>query len=138
VTTRVRRPHELVGVRGLVTEVAAATGLDADRCARLAIAVNELVTNAITHGLPPATVTITSTGTDVLVAVHDGGGGFTEPDVVAVLPGDGSVAARAAPPGLEDVSGRGLWLAVRLCDHVDVRTDPAGTTVRVTMRGALA
>ncbi len=38
------------------------------------------------------------------------------------------------PPALERQSGRGLWLANQLCDLVQLRSTPDGTTVRLHVR----
>jgi anti-sigma regulatory factor (Ser/Thr protein kinase) len=121
VTVYATGPDDLSEVRHCVSEMARLGGLDRDRTFRLTIAVNEIVTNAIRHGVPPATVTLTTTRPAVVVAVHDRGAGFaqTEPDT--------------DPPPVDRVDGRGLWLATRLCDEVDVRTDPAGTTVTLVL-----
>jgi hypothetical protein len=35
------------------------------------------------------------------------------------------------PTGHFAVRGRGLWLARQLCDLVELRSDPVGTTVRL-------
>ncbi len=97
-------------------------GLDPDRTGGLVVAVNEIVANAITHGQPPATITMTATGANICVAVHDLGGG---PDR------DG--LADAQLPGPQHLRGRGLWLATQLCDQVDVRSDADGTTVTLIL-----
>jgi hypothetical protein len=36
------------------------------------------------------------------------------------------------PPSLGAVGGRGVWLAHQLCDLVQLRSGPAGTTVRLS------
>ena len=36
------------------------------------------------------------------------------------------------PPRLDQIRGRGLWLARTLCEAVDVRVDSTGTRVRLT------
>jgi anti-sigma regulatory factor (Ser/Thr protein kinase) len=133
------RPHireiaeldDLATVRGHVVEAARQAALDPDRTAGLTVAVNEVVTNAITHGMPPATVTITLTGGAVLITVHDRGTRFA--DLSAVRTATGENAAEAAPPGPDHVRGRGLWLASALCDRVDIRAGAGGTTVTLTM-----
>ncbi len=84
-----------------------------------------MVANAITHGTPPVTLTITttdtSTGRTVVVAVHDCGRGGRR------------IAAETAPPGPDRLHGRGLLLATRLCDRIDARTDAGGTTITLTV-----
>jgi anti-sigma regulatory factor (Ser/Thr protein kinase) len=121
VTVAVTVPGDLSEVRHRVQEVARRHEFDPGRGARLVLAVNEIVTNAISHGVPPATVTISVTERAFVVAVHDRGAGFSPT-------GTGTGA-----PSVDRVDGRGLWLAHRLCDRVDVRTVPSGTTVTLTL-----
>ncbi|WP_369130575.1 anti-sigma factor RsbA family regulatory protein [Modestobacter roseus] len=88
----------------------------------LLLAIDELVTNALVHGRPPADVRVWADGGTVVCTVSDGGTG----------PGD--PFAGYGPAHGEDLSrgGMGLWLARQLCDHVDIWTDERGVTVRVT------
>jgi hypothetical protein len=37
-------------------------------------------------------------------------------------------------PGLEQPTGRGLWVVNHLCDLVQIRSAPTGSVVRVHMR----
>lgn len=120
-TVTVTVVDDLAVVRQRVRECARLHGIDAGRTARFVLAVNEIVTNAISHGVPPATVTIAATDDAFRVAVHDQGAG--------VLPNRGGTA----PPPVEQDHGRGLWLADRLCDRVDVHTAPSRTTVTLTL-----
>jgi serine/threonine-protein kinase RsbW len=122
---------DLASVRLLATEMAVAAGMDPDRAHQLSVAVNEIVTNAVIHGVPPATVTVTPTDTAVTIIAHDRGDGFTRPGVIpgpSHAPGQ-STAADAAPPSPDHLNGRGRWLATHLCDRLEVRTDAHGTTV---------
>jgi serine/threonine-protein kinase RsbW len=125
---------DLVSVRQLVARASIRVGVDPDRTDGFVVAVNEIVTNALTHGLPPATITISSTGTAVQVAVHDSGG-FGEWDDTAVDAGRYArlAAVGPVPPATDRPNGRGLWLATRLSDHLDIRTDAGGTTVTVRL-----
>jgi anti-sigma regulatory factor (Ser/Thr protein kinase) len=107
-------------VREVLTGVTHHAGIDPDRAARLTLAVNEVVTNAIQHGGGSAEVTIRIAGARVIVEVEDTGSGIPA-DVTAVRPGP------------EAMRGRGLWLANELCDEVDVRTGQAGTRIRLIM-----
>ena len=131
-TGEVSELDDLAVVRGCVAEAARQAALDPDRAVGLTVAVNEVVTNAITHGVSPATVTITRTADAVLITVRDRGTRFT--DLPAVLATTGGNAAAAAPPGPDRVHGRGLWLATRLCDRVDIRAGADGTTVTLMMQ----
>jgi anti-sigma regulatory factor (Ser/Thr protein kinase) len=87
------------------------------------IAVSELVANALTHGRPPARLSVYTEHppgqAPVLVChVRDGGG----------IPVD--ALAGYAPPRELGTGGRGLWMARQLCDSVQVSTDSAATHVR--------
>lgn len=73
--------------------------LDDDRCEDLALAVSELVTNAIRHGGDPVTLTVLPHDDGVRVEVTDG-----SPEL---RPG-------AAPEQL-DTGRRGLWLVDAVC-----------------------
>lgn len=120
-TVTVTVMDDLAEVRQQVRECARLHEIDAGRTAGFVVAVNEIVTNAISHGVPPATVTISATAHAFRVAVHDRGTGYL-PDL-----------SGTPPPPVEQDHGRGLWLANRLCDQVDVRTDPSRTTVTLTL-----
>lgn len=119
-------PGDLAAVRRHVFDASELARLDGERAGGLAVAVNEIVTNAIRHGVPPATITIRLTSSALLVAVHDHGTRFRAPEVYAQH-------RRAERPGLERTSGRGLWLAAQLCDRLDLDTGADGTTVTLVM-----
>jgi anti-sigma regulatory factor (Ser/Thr protein kinase) len=137
INTQVSTPEGLGRFRLLVIRTAGAAGLDSDRTDRLTLAANEVVTNALSHGVPPATVTISTTSAAIAVAVHDRGPGF------APLPGSagasqdharrGGPDASSPPPDPGLLSGRGMWLVHHLCDLVDTRTNADGTTVTLTL-----
>ena len=94
-------------------------GLTGDRRGDLVSAANEAMTNTLSHADGPGTVLFWRSGDRVVVEVHDDG--------VVVDP----LAGRLVPPhGTE--GGRGLWLINHLCDLVSVRSDSAGTVVRMT------
>ncbi len=124
-TVSVATVNDLAGLRQFIADTAGAAGMPPDRIERLVLAVNELATNAVTHGRPPATVRVTVTGEAVRVAVHDHGTGFGH----ATL-GGGAGPAAAPPPDV--LRGRGLWLASHMVDGIAVRTDETGTTVTVS------
>jgi anti-sigma regulatory factor (Ser/Thr protein kinase) len=127
VTVEANTPNDLTTVRRRVLEICDLTELDGDRTAALAVAVNEIITNALTHGVPPATVTITLTGSALFVAVRDRGTTrFGSADI-------GARIREAGPPGPKQLTGRGLWLAAHLCDRVDAQTNADGTTVTLVM-----
>jgi anti-sigma regulatory factor (Ser/Thr protein kinase) len=112
---------ELGSLRRCIAGVAADAQLGSERVGDLVLAVNELATNSIQHGGGRGTLRMWREGGTLLCEVSDRGR-FTEPLVGRVYP---------AP---QKWSGRGLWLANQLCDLVQVRSAPAGSTVRVHMR----
>jgi len=86
-----------------------------------AVAVSEVVTNALTHGREPVTVQAWVTPSRVLCTVTDQGLGFADPFTGYLRP-----AGRTEP-----VRGLGLWLARQHCDEVDAAMTPEGWTVRL-------
>lgn len=101
--------------------------LDASRGTRLSptdvedlvLAVNETVTNAINHGLPPVQLRLWSVPDRVVVTVTDQGSGPTDPFA-------GLVPGAKAPAG-----GLGLWMTHQLCNLVTVDQDEQSCTVRL-------
>ena len=81
-------------------------------------AVNEVVTNSLCHGEGRARVNFWTEPAAVVCEVRDRGW-IRDP-----------LAGRIAPAP-DRVSGRGLWLVNQLCDLVQLRSSPAGTTVRM-------
>jgi anti-sigma regulatory factor (Ser/Thr protein kinase) len=105
-------------VREFVGRYAAEAGLCERRGVDLQLAVNELTTNAITHG-----------GGRGRLAV------WSEPGVVAAEVRDAGRAVRRlagrVPPAADRLGGRGLVLVNYVSDLVRVYTSAAGTTVRL-------
>jgi anti-sigma regulatory factor (Ser/Thr protein kinase) len=89
--------------------------------ADLVLAVSEAVTNAILHGRPPIRVRVWCGGDRLVAAVSDGGPGPRDP-YAGLLPVAGS------PDG-----GRGLWIIQQACDHVVLRHDVDGFTLRLSV-----
>lgn len=111
----------LVAVRGLVSEQAAASGLGPSRTADLALAVDEILINSIRHGGGKATLRIWHEAGTVMCEIRDAGR-YDNPLADRERP-----AAGAAGP-------RGLWLANQLCNLVQVRSSLSGTVVRLHMQ----
>jgi anti-sigma regulatory factor (Ser/Thr protein kinase) len=114
--------QDLPAVRRLVGSFALDAGLDVPRTEDFVLAVNEITTNAVIHGRPPATVRAWETGGGVVVEVTDTGEGIRD-----------THAGQYLPPA-ESRGGRGLWVARRLCDELEMSSDGAGCTV--TLRAA--
>jgi anti-sigma regulatory factor (Ser/Thr protein kinase) len=77
----------------------------------VALAVSELVTNALVHGLPPVALTVRRGAAEVRIGVHDNSP--VEPPILAV-----------AEHSAEAVSGRGLGIVVQLADAVGCEQVP--------------
>lgn len=111
---------QVTAVRHTVTLLASGCGLAGRRLEDFALAVNELVTNAVRHAGGQGRVLLWRTGDSLCCEVTDDGPGIPAD---RVDPG--------APPPASAIDGRGLWLVTRLCDQVAIDTGPAGTTVRI-------
>jgi serine/threonine-protein kinase RsbW len=85
------------------------------------VALNEVATNAVTHGSTKARLRVWEQGDKLVVDVHDDGQHW-QPEVD---PGH-------TPPRENATSGMGLWVARLLSRDMQVRTGATGTTV--TMR----
>jgi anti-sigma regulatory factor (Ser/Thr protein kinase) len=113
------RVGDLPAVRQLVAENARSWGLSGERVEALVLAASELATNSVRHG----------GGEGALSAWRDFGGGVLEFTDGGHL--TDPLAGRRAP-SKDLAGGRGLYLVNQLCDLVQLRSSPAGTTVRVT------
>ena len=101
---------------------AARAGLPPHRVGDLIIAVGELIANTLAHTNEPGQLTLWTTGSEVICQVHDIGE-ITDP-----------LAGRPRPDPGGPGGGRGLWVVHQLCDLVEIRTGPAGTTTRVHLQ----
>lgn len=85
------------------------------------VAVNEVATNALRHGVPPVTVRAWAGVDRFVCTVEDHGDGFDTP-----------FAGYASPEAAGPVeSGMGLWLARQLCDQIDLIRRDGTFTVRL-------
>jgi len=109
---------DLHRVRRLVTSMAVASGLSGARADELALAVNEIASNAVVHGRPPATLRIWERAGELICEVSDAGEGIKD-----------VLAGQFTPPS-DGIGGRGIWLARMLCDAVEIRNG-TGCTVSV-------
>lgn len=108
--------EDLPTVRRLVGSLALDAGLTSSRTEEFVLAVNEVTTNAVVHGRPPATVRGWEADGEIVVEVTDAGDGIRD------------VLAGQLPPPPNELGGRGLWLTRLLCDAVEV-CDVGGCTV---------
>jgi anti-sigma regulatory factor (Ser/Thr protein kinase) len=117
---RLAYQRDLRPVRALVAGCAATAGLAPDRAADLVLAASEVAANTLRHTRSGGTLTVWLTDQEVICQVSDSG-------YIA-----NPLAGRRRP--VSDTSGQGLWVVHQVCDLVQVRTDPDGTTVRMRMR----
>jgi anti-sigma regulatory factor (Ser/Thr protein kinase) len=109
---------DLSKMRRLVTSTAVASGISGSRADELALAVNEIASNAIVHGRLPATLRIWEGKGKLICEVSDAGDGIKD------------VLAGQLTPPLAGIGGRGIWLARMLCDAVEIRNG-VGCTVSI-------
>ena len=90
------------------------------------LAVDEMASNAIRHGRRPVGLRLWTAPGALVCTITDAGGGPTD------------VFAGYGPAHGQDLSagGMGLWLARQLCDHVAIRRDEHGSSVRLTTHWA--
>ncbi|WP_346533648.1 sensor histidine kinase [Micromonospora sp. DPT] len=86
----------------------------------LAVAVSEVVTNALRHGRPPVRFRLWVGEDRIVVSVEDRGAGPSDP-YAGLLPAGG-----AAPGGL------GLWITHQSCNYVVMHRGPDAFTLRLT------
>ena len=113
---------DLGPARRLVADHARRAGLGEERTVDLVLAVNEIAANTISHTTGRGVLHIWATPEEIVCQVHDRGE-ITDPLAGRVRQGPGD-------------RGQGLWLVNQVCDLVELRTGPAGTTVRMHMRRA--
>jgi anti-sigma regulatory factor (Ser/Thr protein kinase) len=112
-------PADIPAVRRTVVHFATSCGLSPARVDDLALAATELASNSIRHGGGGGTVALwTEPGAAVLQFAD--AGRLTDPLI------------GRHRPALDEIGGRGLYLVHQLCDLVQVRSGPDGTTVRLT------
>jgi anti-sigma regulatory factor (Ser/Thr protein kinase) len=110
-------------LRAVASAQAARAGLLSSRIAELVLAVNEVATNSLSHGGGAGRLRVWRGAHSLVCEVTDAGR-LDRPLV------------DRNRPSADPQDGRGLWLANQLCDLVQLRSSPAGTTVRLHMRAA--
>ncbi|MGH3423383.1 MAG: anti-sigma factor RsbA family regulatory protein [Nocardioidaceae bacterium] len=108
----------LRSVRATVSRLARGAGLTQDRSAHLSLALHEVVVNSIRHGGGSGTLRVWREPGALVCEVRDSGR-IEDP-----------LAGRRQPEPTDE-SGRGLWMVHHLCDLVQIRCTPRGTTVRI-------
>jgi anti-sigma regulatory factor (Ser/Thr protein kinase) len=108
---------DLPGVRDHAAGFAQRHGMSEERIGDFLVAVNEVTTNAVTHGDGKAVIRLLVRRGCLIAEVHDEGDWRP-----ARPPGH-------TPPAAQATSGMGLWVARRLASSIVFDTGPAGTTV---------
>jgi anti-sigma regulatory factor (Ser/Thr protein kinase) len=114
-------PPDLHTVRGLVRDLLAQAGVDADRGDDFVVAVNEIATNSVTYGGGRGTLRAWLEADAVVCEVGDAGR-ITDPMVGRVR------------PSRQHGGGAGMFLANEFCDLVQVRSSADGTIVRLRLQ----
>jgi anti-sigma regulatory factor (Ser/Thr protein kinase) len=110
---------DVPATRHTVAQYARSCGLTQEQVEALELAASELATNSIRYGGGTGTVAM-----------------WVEPGAAVVeFSDEGHIAdpltGRRIPP-LDSEGGRGLYLVNQICDLVQLRSSPRGTTVRIT------
>ena len=108
-----------VGARRFVAGEARAAGLPEEKIRDVELAASEVAANVFQHAADVARIRAWSTDTAFVFDVDDTGAGIDDP-----FPG-------YAVPERTAFAGRGLMVARRLADVVQVRTTPTGARVRL-------
>jgi anti-sigma regulatory factor (Ser/Thr protein kinase) len=111
---------DLAPVRRLVERHARSAALGEDRAADLVLAASEVAANTLDHARSGGVFQIWRDGDEILCQTRDQGW-ISDPLAGRVKRGP-------------DGRGHGLYLVNQVCDLVEIRTGPAGTTIRMHMR----
>lgn len=111
---------ELPEVRALVRAHARSAGLSRARTDDLVLAVSEVAANTLRHTHAHGILTVWHDDTEIVCEIRDQG-------VIA------DPTAGRDPPPRGAVSGHGLWIVRQVCDRVELKSDTAGTTIRMHM-----
>jgi anti-sigma regulatory factor (Ser/Thr protein kinase) len=111
--------QDMQPVRALTRRRAGLCGLPADRADNLTLAVSELAANTLRHSPDGGTLQIWHTSAELVCQITDQGW-IEDP-----------LAGRRPP--VSDQGGQGLWLVNEVCDLVERRSGPSGTTIRLHM-----
>jgi anti-sigma regulatory factor (Ser/Thr protein kinase) len=85
------------------------------------LAASEIAANAFRHGTPPVSAALWATPDRLVCTISDAGTSYRD-TTAGYQPAHGNDLSRG---------GMGLWLARKLCDHVDLIPGPGGLTVRL-------
>jgi anti-sigma regulatory factor (Ser/Thr protein kinase) len=119
--TRLGYRDDLRAVRDTVAGCAAEAGLAPGRATDLVLAVSEVAANTLQHTQAPGTLHVWQAGDEIICQVTDSG------QIADPLVGRRRPAADSFRHG-------GLWVVNQVCDLVELRSGPDGTTVRMHIR----
>ncbi|HEY6478859.1 MAG TPA: sensor histidine kinase [Streptosporangiaceae bacterium] len=119
--TRLGYRDDLRAVRDTVAGCAAEAGLAPGRTTDLILAVSEVAANTLRHTQAPGTLDVWRAGDEIICQVTDTG------EISDPLVGRRRPAADSFRHG-------GLWVVNQVCDLVELRSGPDGTTVRMHVR----
>jgi anti-sigma regulatory factor (Ser/Thr protein kinase) len=103
-------------------EAATAWGLTAAHAGEVAVAVSEVITNAVVHGGGTAWMRVWRHEHELTCVIEDAG------------PGTDDVLLGYIPPSAASIGGYGLWLTRQLFDHTELAPSPrGGLLVRLTL-----
>jgi anti-sigma regulatory factor (Ser/Thr protein kinase) len=106
------------GVRAWIVDLGRAYGLEEERLADLAVAVDELMTNSVLYGGGHGTVAAWSAGASFVAEVRDAGW-IRDP-----------LIGRRRPTE-DQWKGFGVWIVTQVCDLVQIRSSEEGSVVRI-------
>jgi anti-sigma regulatory factor (Ser/Thr protein kinase) len=112
---------DLRAVRDTVAACAAAAGLPPGRTTDLMLAVSEVAANTLRHTQGTGTLQVWPSGPELICQITDSG------HIADPLAGRRRPAADSFQHG-------GLWVVNQVCDLVELRSGPDGTTVRMHVR----
>ncbi|MGY1825781.1 anti-sigma factor RsbA family regulatory protein [Blastococcus sp. SYSU DS0541] len=115
---------DFIGLRRTIRRHLSNLAGPADLLEDFQLAVDEMTSNAVRHGHRPVSLRLWTAPGQLVCTIGDAGTGPADP------------FAGYGPAHGEDLSagGMGLWLARQLCDHVALRRDAHGSSVRLTTR----
>jgi anti-sigma regulatory factor (Ser/Thr protein kinase) len=116
----VRRAHV---ARAAVRQVAAEL-FEPEPLEDLIVAVGEVTSNALAHGVGPVAVRLWAGPSRVVVTVHDRGPGPKDPRLGLL------------PPRPMREGGYGLWIARQYSDRLDIEREQGGCTVRLVAQAS--
>ncbi|WP_433256040.1 ATP-binding protein [Streptosporangium sp. CA-135522] len=115
---------DLPDVRDFATAQAMRSGMSQERLADFLVAVNEVATNAVTHGHAAAKAMLRMWAVDrtLVVEIHDEGC-WTPLETPGLT-----------PPGPYATSGMGLWVARMISSDIAFETGAAGTFITMSFK----